>query len=112
MASLTVLTDADVQKVLSHLTRDEVLSLQVSLRKALHEYSTSGDRNQPECVFNQLERLKMDHPNGNTTLFMPSKGSKGIGMKGSINATELPCNLLSADVGDSCDSGCAQGLVG
>lgn len=89
MAPLTILTDDNVKDILQDLTKDDVQAMQASLRKALHEYSTAH-QDQPACAANQPERLTMDHHNGTSTLFMPSKASPGIAMKGkSISDTLL-----------------------
>lgn len=81
MAPLTILTDNDVKSLLEDLTKQDVHSMQISLRTALHEYSTAH-QDQPACAANQPERLTMDHHNGTSTLFMPSKASPGLAMKG------------------------------
>ena len=82
MSSLTILNDAEVKSVLFGLTRDEVETLQKTLRDALHEYSTNVNNDKEECSFQQPERQQLDRKNGTTTLFMPSTSSSGIGMKG------------------------------
>jgi hypothetical protein len=104
MAPLTILTDDNVKDILQDLTKEEVKSMQNSLRKALHEYSTAH-QDQPACAANQPERMTMDHHNGTTTLFMPSKAAPGIAMKGLV--------LLDGVVGavlilSSCDVGCPK----
>lgn len=78
---LTVLSDADVKEVLESLTRADVETLQQSLRKALHDYST-GTQENDACSSQQPERTSHVSPNGLTMLFMPSTSSTGIGMKG------------------------------
>jgi hypothetical protein len=78
---LIVLTDADVRTLLSKLMRDDVEYLQNSLSRALHEYST-GTSLEGCAAGNQPERTVIESHRGNTTLFMPSTSSTGIGMKG------------------------------
>jgi hypothetical protein len=78
---LTVLTDTDVKTMLSNLTREDVEYLQSSLSRALHEYST-GTSLEGCASGNQPERTVIESHRGNTTLFMPSTSSTGIGMKG------------------------------
>jgi ornithine cyclodeaminase/alanine dehydrogenase-like protein (mu-crystallin family) len=82
MSSLTILNDTEVKEILYNLEREEVEALQKTLRNALHEYSTNANNDKEECSFQQPERQRLDRKNGTTTLFMPSTGSSGIGMKG------------------------------
>jgi hypothetical protein len=78
---LTVLSDSDVKGLLHSLTRAEVESLQHSLLNALHVYST-GNQDEAACSSQQPERISHVLPSGLTTLFMPSTGSGGLGLKG------------------------------
>ena len=82
MSSLTILNDAEVKEILHGLAREEVETMQKTLRNALHEYSTNANNDKEECSFQQPERQQLDRKNGTTTLFMPSTSSSGIGMKG------------------------------
>jgi hypothetical protein len=82
MSSLTILNDAQVKHILHGLSKEEVETLQKSLRHALYEYSTNSNNDKEECSFQQPERQQLDRKNGTTTLFMPSTSSSGIGMKG------------------------------
>jgi len=85
MASpLTVLTDSDVQGILGNLNKAEVERMQLSLRNALHEYST-GNQDQPACQMNQQERMVIENDNGTATAVMPARSSIGISMKGKIS---------------------------
>ncbi|CAG8954406.1 hypothetical protein HYFRA_00006033 [Hymenoscyphus fraxineus] len=77
---LTILSDSDVKEVLHSLDRQDVEVLLSSLREALHEYST-GTSSDGACSGNQPERTVIESGKGNTTLFMPSTSSSGIGMK-------------------------------
>lgn len=79
--TLTILRDGDVRLLLSKLTKDDVEYLQNSLSRALHEYST-GTSLEGCSSSNQPERTVIESHKGNTTLFMPSTSSAGIGMKG------------------------------
>ena len=78
---LIVLTDSDVQNILGNLERHEIELMQKSLRSALHEYST-GHQDQPECHWNQKERMMIENQNGTSTLVMPARSSAGMSMKG------------------------------
>jgi len=86
--SLTVLSDSNVKKILNNLTKDEVETLQASLRHSLHEYST-GTNNSGSAAENQPKRTILESNNGTTSLFMPSTTSSGIGMKGEYFSTML-----------------------
>ena len=79
---LTILTDSNVKDLLDNLTVEDVESLQASMRQALHKYST-GNQNDEACSMHQpVGTLLASEKHGTNTLFMPSKGSEGIGMKG------------------------------
>jgi hypothetical protein len=80
MAPLTILSDSDVKKILHSLTIKEVDRLQQALRRSLDDYSR-GQQNQDESAENQPARTTIESGN-NTTLFMPSISSSGIGIKG------------------------------
>ena len=85
--SLTVLTNSQVKSVLDNLTRDQLHGFQSALSKALHEYSTD-----PKAVedgtYYQPPRIHHSNPHtGATTLFMPSAGPSGMGVKGIEIAT-------------------------
>lgn len=92
MAPLTVLTDDNVKDILHDLTKEDVERIQNSLKKALHEYSTA-QQDHPACAANQPERMTMDHNNGTSTLFMPSKATPGIGLKG-VTAPKIEESML------------------
>lgn len=77
---LTILTDADVRRVLHSLTKDDVLDLQQSLADALHQYSTAGEEDQC-CSVYQPQRTSMKRSDGSTTLFMPAISNTGLGVK-------------------------------
>ncbi|KAH6680450.1 hypothetical protein B0J14DRAFT_502647 [Halenospora varia] len=97
---LTILSDSDVKNLLYNLTRQDVEVLQNSLRQALHEYST-GTQDDGCCSVNQPERTVLESNSGNTTLFMPSTSSSGIGMKVVTLAT--PPDTHSDDANDTLD---------
>lgn len=77
---LTVLTDRDVNRVLHDFDRNDILRLQESMADALHWYSTSNDANDC-CSDFQPERTHLQRKDGSTTLFMPSSGTSGQGIK-------------------------------
>ena len=86
---LTVLGDADVNRILHSLTRNDILELQESLSDALHWYSSSSDGNDC-CSDFQPERTHLKRKDGSTTLFMPASGMTGQGVKVvNIDATEV-----------------------
>ncbi|KAF4632004.1 hypothetical protein G7Y89_g6122 [Cudoniella acicularis] len=99
---LTILSDTDVKNLLNNLTRADVESLQHSLRQALHEYST-GTQDDGCCSDNQPERTVLESHRGNTTLFMPSTSSSGIGMKVVTLATP-PSDTHSNNATDTLDA--------
>ena len=51
MSSLTILNDTQVKEILHGLNREEVETLQQTLRDALHEYSTNANNGTEECKF-------------------------------------------------------------
>ena len=70
---LTVLTDADVRKLLLQLTKQDILDLQQSLADALHYYSTSTEDDFNGCGSSyQPLRTALRRNDGQTTLFMPA----------------------------------------
>lgn len=80
--ALTVLTNSQARAVLDNLTRDQLHGFQAALSKALHEYSTD-----PKAVedgtYHQPPRIHHSNPQtGATSLFMPSIGPTGMGVKG------------------------------
>ena len=80
--ALTVLTNSQVRSVLDNLTQDQLHGFQAALSKALHEYSTD-----PKAVedgtYHQPPRIHHRNPQtGATSLFMPSIGPTGMGVKG------------------------------
>ncbi|KAK3624203.1 hypothetical protein LTR56_021139 [Elasticomyces elasticus] len=77
---LTVLADADVNKILHSFDRNDILELQQSLADALHWYSTSNDANDC-CSDYQPERTHLKRKDGSTTLFMPASALSGQGVK-------------------------------
>jgi len=82
MSPFTVLTNADVCKVLDSLTREDVLNFHRALADALHAYSTGTNTNDSGCVAsNQPSRIKTTGKHGLTTLFMPATSDDGIGVK-------------------------------
>lgn len=86
---LTILTDENVKEILHSLDREELTSLQSSMRVALHEYAT-GTTSSGAAAANQPNRTVIESSNGTTTLFMPSTSSSGIGMKGIVSRNTLP----------------------
>lgn len=97
MSSLTILNDHQVKEILHGLTRDEVESMQKTLRDALHEYSTNANNDTEECSLQQPERQQLDRKNGTTTLFMPSTSSSGIGMKGTSPSQQGIDDMLTEE---------------
>ncbi|RDL39470.1 NAD(P)-binding Rossmann-fold containing protein [Venustampulla echinocandica] len=77
---LTILSDSNVKELLNNITAGDVELFQVSLQQALHEYST-GIREDGSVSNVQPERTVVENGKGNTTLFMPSTSSSGIGVK-------------------------------
>ena len=88
--ALTVLTNSQARSVLDNLTQDQLYGFQAALSRALYEYSTD-----PKAVedgtYYQPPRIHHTNPrNGATTLFMPSVGPSGMGVKG--RATKNHCS--------------------
>lgn len=79
--TLTVLTDSEVKGLLEGFKRPEIEELQMAMRNALHEYSTSNSVS-GAAAGSQPNRTVIESTNGTTTLFMPSTSSFGLGMKG------------------------------
>ncbi|KAJ4525062.1 hypothetical protein HRR78_003209 [Exophiala dermatitidis] len=75
----TVLTDAEVRKMLISLNKEDAEALQQSLAEALHSYST-GDTNSP-CSSSFQPQRTVIRKNGVTTLFMPASTGTTVGMK-------------------------------
>ncbi|KAK2627317.1 hypothetical protein QTJ16_003283 [Diplocarpon rosae] len=77
---LTVLSDENVKEILHNLTRDDVATLQVAMRDALHEYATGTMTG--ACAYNQPNRTVVESAqNSTTTLFMPSISTSSIAIK-------------------------------
>ena len=107
---LTVLTNNDVQDVLSTLTKEDIVELQGNLAEALHSYST-GDTNQNSgCCSSFQPQRTVIKKNGITTLFMPASTGTSVGMKivsletpeavskkGSISSTSTKSSSKSID---------------
>ena len=82
--SLTVLTDAQAKSVLDNLTATQLLGFQRHLSKALREYSTNTQSIE-DGTYHQPPRTHHSNPRtGTTTLFMPSVGPTGMGIKGKL----------------------------
>lgn len=84
--ALTILTNSQARSVLDNLTQPQLHGFQAALSRALHEFSTD-----PKAVsdgtYHQPPRIHHSNPRtGATTLFMPSIGPSGMGVKG----IELP----------------------
>ncbi|KAF2860067.1 NAD(P)-binding protein [Piedraia hortae CBS 480.64] len=89
MMPLTVLRDADVDRILHSYTREDILELQRTLADALHWYSTSSDAND-YCSDFQPERIALNRKDGSTTFFMPAscidgQAVKVINLSGCVN---------------------------
>lgn len=77
---LTVLSDAEVNRILHSFGKEDILELQQALADALHWYSTSSDAN--ECCSDfQPERTVLKRKDGSTTLFMPASSINSQGIK-------------------------------
>jgi hypothetical protein len=80
--SLSVLTDEQIRILLENLTIDELEKFRNELKGALHEYS-NGTQAIDDGVLQQPERMSTHSATtGCTTLFMPSSGPAGHGVKG------------------------------
>ncbi|TAQ88040.1 hypothetical protein B7494_g3653 [Chlorociboria aeruginascens] len=89
--SLTILSDSNVKDIIENLAYGELKEMQESMSKALHEYAT-GNQGDDACADQQPGRTVMSSAKYNTTsLFMPSRSSRGIGMKGSSSQIPLLC---------------------
>ncbi|KAL8304465.1 hypothetical protein RB597_004362 [Gaeumannomyces tritici] len=78
---LSVLTDEQIGGLLEALTLDELDSLRSSLQRALHEYSV-GTQDRSAQEDEQPERQAIySEATGTKTLFMPSRGPAGLGVK-------------------------------
>lgn len=89
---LTILSDSNVKELLNNITAENVESFQDSLQHALHEYST-GIREDGSPSNSQPERTVVETGKGNTTLFMPSTSSSGIGVKGKFCLYTVSSNI-------------------
>jgi hypothetical protein len=70
--ALTILTDADVRKLLLQLTKQDILELQQSLADGLHYYSTTTEEDSNGfCSSYQPLRTSLKRSDGQTTLLMP-----------------------------------------
>ncbi|CAI4220233.1 unnamed protein product [Parascedosporium putredinis] len=79
---LTILTNDQVKSILENLTLAQLDGFQRNLSKALHEYSTDVKAVQ-DGTYHQPQRTSYGNPQtGATTLFMPSVGPAGMGVKG------------------------------
>ncbi|CAI4219901.1 unnamed protein product [Parascedosporium putredinis] len=78
---LTILTNDQVKSILENLTLAQLDGFQRNLSKALHEYSTDVKAVQ-DGTYHQPQRTSYGNPQtGATTLFMPSVGPAGMGVK-------------------------------
>jgi hypothetical protein len=78
--TLSVLTDSQIQGLLEGMTVEELLGFQANLKAALHEYSTAT-----QSTIHMPERTSVfNAATGTNTLFMPSSGPAGSGVKGEI----------------------------
>ncbi|KAL8417508.1 hypothetical protein RB594_001251 [Gaeumannomyces avenae] len=78
---LSVLTDEQIGGLLEALTLDELDSFRSSLQRALHEYSV-GTQDRSAQEDEQPERQAIySEATGTKTLFMPSRGPAGLGVK-------------------------------
>ncbi|SPO05035.1 uncharacterized protein DNG_07720 [Cephalotrichum gorgonifer] len=81
MSTLTVLTNDQVKSVLDNLTLEQFHGFQAALTKALHEYSTDAEAGGNGAYY-QPPRIHYSNPKtGATSLFMPSIGPTGMGVK-------------------------------
>lgn len=79
---LAVLTDDQIGGLLEGLTLHELDSFRASLQRALHEYSV-GTQDRSAQDDEQPERQAIySEATGTKTLFMPSRGPAGLGVKG------------------------------
>ncbi|KAM7223946.1 hypothetical protein V8F06_000419 [Rhypophila decipiens] len=80
--TLTVLTDDQIRILLENLTQEDLLSFQDVLKTALHEYSTGTQKDSGWKSIHQPERTSIHNDaRGTNTLFMPSAGPDGLGIK-------------------------------
>ena len=73
--TFTVLSDADIQALLSNLTQKDVHNLAFSLNGVLTQYSCNNE------VPYQPHRANVTRPNGQVSLFMPATTPSSIGVK-------------------------------
>ncbi|EXJ82408.1 hypothetical protein A1O3_06221 [Capronia epimyces CBS 606.96] len=100
---LTVLTDAEVRRILLALTKEDAEGLQQNLAEALHSYST-GDTNSPCCSSFQPTRTAIKK-NGVTTLFMPASTGTTVGMKiVSVEQPDVPAHSKQSSVSSAASS--------
>ena len=80
---LTVLTDEQIRLLLENLTADDLRSFRDNLKAALHAYSTGTQKSTGWKSIHQPERTTIrNDAAGTNTLFMPSAGPTGLGVKG------------------------------
>src|SRR5690606_1297402 len=88
--ALTVLTNNQVRSVLDNLSQDQFYGFQATLSRALHEYSTNP-KTAEDGLYRQPPRTHYSNlRTGATTLFMPSIGPNGMGIKGIRGTATIP----------------------
>lgn len=81
--TFTVLKDDEIKLLLENLTRDDLISFKGDLKAALHGYSTGTQKSSGWKSLHQPERTSIHNDvTGTNTLFMPSAGPAGLGIKG------------------------------
>lgn len=102
--SLAVLSDEQIRLLLESLTHEEAEGLALSLKSALHEYST-GTQSIEAGLIHQPDRSSI-HSNATnaTTLFMPSCSTKGHGVKGTSLIPKLYILPISLHVNQADNS--------
>ncbi|KAK0129850.1 hypothetical protein ONS96_000399 [Cadophora gregata f. sp. sojae] len=97
---LTVLSDENVKEVLNNLTKENVETLQIAMRNAIHEYAT-GTTNSGACADNQPKRTVIESAStGTTTLFMPSISSSALAVK-VVTLASPSSNPAAANTGNA-----------
>ncbi|PYH78244.1 proline utilization protein PrnX-like protein [Aspergillus uvarum CBS 121591] len=77
---LTILSQEQLRSLLLSLSRDQIVSLQENLARALRDYSTGSQEKGCAATY-QPQRTAITRPDGCTTVFMPASTGPTLGMK-------------------------------
>lgn len=89
----SVLKDEEIKDLLNSLTIDELEDFYTSLKETLHDYSNGIQSPETSEVYQPHRQSVRSSKTGATTLFMPSSGPAGFGVKG-MRARTVPSSIL------------------